>query len=40
MQPIFAIGLPHGSEWIIILFLGAMFWGAIALLIWKILRRK
>jgi hypothetical protein len=40
MHPIFAINLPHGSEWIIMPVLGAMFWGVVALLIWKIVRRK
>jgi len=28
LHPIFAIGLPHGSEWLIILVLAVLFFGA------------
>jgi len=40
MKPIFALGLPHGSEWIVIIFIVAILIGAFALLLWAIARRK
>jgi hypothetical protein len=37
MKPIFAMGLPHGSEWIMIVVLAFVIFG---LFIWAVARRK
>jgi hypothetical protein len=40
MPPFFALGLPHGGEWIIVLLIPAIPLALFAILIWAILRRK